>query len=187
MSTTLVHRKTLTQMTEEYLALLNAMEDVCEGGEVDDEAQTFLVEQMAAIEQELPTKMDGVLAVEREMASYADACQREADRLQARAARWKKQAAWLRERVLLTMQALNLPQIKTPTNTVSVVKNGGKQALVLPDHVDFIPAEYVVSRTILEPAKDKIREALEKGTDELKAEVGKFASLQERGVYLRIS
>lgn len=184
---TIPHRMTLRQMPEEYLRLLAALEEVCEEGELKDDASNYIQEQLAIIEQQLPAKIDGTLAVVNELERFADHCRQEADRLQTRSERWANQSRWLKGRILEAMQTMGIPKLKTPTNTVAVVKNGGKRALQLPEHIDFIPPEYLTTRTITEPDKEKIREALESGTPELKTEVSLFASLAERGVHLRIS
>lgn len=181
------HRMTIRQLPEEYLRLLHALEEVCEDGELKEDASSYIQDQLAIIEQQLPAKIDGTLAVVNELERFADNCIEEANRLMKRSERWANQSRWLKGAILQAMQKMNLPKIKTPTNTVAVVKNGGKVALQLPEHIEFIPPEYVLTRTVIEPDKEKIREALEKGTEELKAEVGKFASLAERGVHLRIS
>lgn len=176
---------TLSDLTEEFLWILRHINDATDddGGEVSQEME----QRLAAVEAALPTKIDGYVGVIREIEACAEACNREAARLSARGNSWQARAAWLRSRVLAAMQALGLPKLKTPLNSVTVAKNGGKVPLEITRPAEDLPGDYVLTRTIVDPNKDLIRLKLETGTEEEKDEIGRFAKLGERGVHLRIS
>ena len=171
---------TMHNLTTELLGILNAIDADAEAG-YTGEIDPYLEEQLQAIEAQLPVKIDGYVHVIREIQAYADECGQEAKRLQARSRSWDNKAAWLKSRILQTMQAIGEKQIKTARNTVTVCANGGALALVLPDDTSRIPTDYLTSRTIIEPDKEKIKEELKAGKEL------EFASFAERGVHLKIS
>lgn len=176
---------TLNDLTSEMLDILRLIDIEAEqggggpgsGGEISPE----LEERLQAIEAELPVKIDGYVHVIRELSSFGEQCSLEAKRLQARARSWDNKAAWLKGRILNTMQAIGEKQIKTARNTVTVCANGGALALILTEDQSKIPDEYLTSRTVIEPDKEKIKEELKAG------KALEFASFAERGVHLKIS
>jgi len=176
---------TLSDLTEEFLWILRHINDATDddGGEISQEME----QRLAAVEAALPQKIDGYVSVIREIEACAEACSREAARLAARGSSWQARAAWLRGRVLAAMQALGLPKLKTPLNSVTVAKNGGKVPLELTRPPEDLPGDYVLVKTVVDANKDLIRAKLESGSEEEREEVGRFAKLGERGVHLRIS
>jgi len=174
---------TLYSLTAEMLSILRAIDADAEinGGGSTGEIDPALEEQLQAIEAELPVKIDGYVHVIREIQAYADECSLEAKRLSARSRSWGSKAAWLKGRILATMQAIGERQIKTARNTVTVCANGGRVALNLTDDISRIPEDYLTSRTIIEPDREKIEQVLQAGG------TLEFASFGERGVHLKIS
>lgn len=173
-------RTTLSSLTIEMLDILRAIDADAEAGN-HGEIDPVLEGRLQAIEAQLPTKIDGYIDVIREIQEYADSCRNEAERLFARAKSWNSKVTWLKGRILATMQAIGETKIKTAKNTVTVCKNGGALALQLPDDISRIPDDYLTSRTIIEPDKDKIKQVLQAGGSL------EFASFGERGVHLKIS
>lgn len=171
---------TLNELTSEMLDILHQIDVEAEQGN-SGEISPELEERLQAIEAELPSKIDGYVFVIRELFSYADECTTEAARLNQRAKAWQNKGNWLKGRILNTMQAIGEKQIKTARNTVTVCANGGALALILTEDQSKIPDEYLTSRTVIEPDKEKIKEELKAGKEL------EFASFAERGVHLKIS
>lgn len=106
--------------------------------------------------------------------STAEASKRVADTYSDRANRQQRSADALRQRLHDSLIATGRKKVETPTATIAIQANGGPASLVLTGPV---PAEY--TRTITEPDKAKIREAL------AEKKALNFAKL-ERGEHLRI-
>lgn len=174
---------TLHELTTDMLLILHAIDADAElsGSGGTGEIDPALEEQLQAIEAQLPTKIDGYVHVIREIQAYAEECSQEAKRLSARSRSWSNKAAWLKGRILATMQAIGERQIKTARNTVTVCANGGRLALNIIDDISRIPEDYLTSRTIIEPDREKIEQVLQAGG------TLEFASFGERGVHLKIS
>lgn len=151
---------TLNDLTSEMIEILRQIDIDAELGVGGGEISPFLEERLQAIEAELPAKIDGYVYVIRELLGYGEECSIEADRLSARAKAWKNKAAWLKGRILNTMQAIGETKIKTARNTVSVCKNGGALSIILPEDQSQIPDDYLTSRTVIEPDREKIKNVM---------------------------
>jgi hypothetical protein len=170
----------LLPLAEEMLDILRQIDADAEAGN-NGEVSPELEERLQAIESRLPDHIDDLAEIIRALHAYSEECNQEAKRLSARGRSWENKAVWLKGRILSTMLAIGEQKIKTARNTVSVCKNGGLLPLQLPERVELIPDDYVTSRTIIEPDKEKIRKELEAGKEL------EFARLGERGVHLKIS
>lgn len=150
---------TMNELTTEMMDILHQIDIEAEQGN-SGEISPELEERLQAIESELPAKIDGYVYVIRELLGYGEECDHEAQRLFARAKAWKNKAAWLKGRILNTMQAIGETKLKTARNTVSVCKNGGALSLVLPEDQSQIPDDYLTSKTVIEPDREKIKNVL---------------------------
>lgn len=171
---------TLGGITAEILSILRAIDIDAEqngGGEIDP----HLEEQLQFFESQLPSKIDDYVYVVRKLQDYAEECMRESQRLATRARAWNNKVTWLKGRILATLLAIDCQKLKTARNTVSVCKAGGVQSLQLTDDASKIPDEYLTSRVVIEPDREKIRKELDAGIEL------EFARLAERTVYLKIS
>ena len=172
---------TLGGITAEILSILRAIDIDAEqnggGGKIDP----YLEEQLQFFESQLPTKIDDYVYVVRKLQDYAEECMRESQRLAARARAWNNKVTWLKGRILATLLAIDCQKLKTARNTVSVCNAGGVQSLQLTDDASKIPDEYLTSRVVIEPDREKIRKELDAGIEL------EFARLAERTVYLKIS
>ncbi len=92
------------------------------------------------IGKELSTKTDACAGVIRRLDSDIDDIKSEKARLTAKQKAAEKALEWLKSYILSSMQQNSLTRLKTPLNTISIVKNGGKQALSVP-HPELVPDE----------------------------------------------
>ena len=97
--------------------------------------------------------------------------------MNARAKTDANSAASLTLRMKEAFIAMGMKKLETKRFCVSVAKNGGKQPL---DIHGEVPKEYQKVETVTSDDKDKIREALDAGTEL------DFAKLEARGTRLSI-
>lgn len=146
----------------------------------DPEQEDVIREFLADANQELERKLDG----------YAELIAEVKARISARKERVKEMQALVKsdevlvERLTKTLQWFfennGMARVDTARHRISLVKNGGKAPVVFTEDFDVaaLPDAYVVTK--LEPNKDAIREALERGE-----ELG-FATLGDRGQSIRV-
>ncbi len=92
------------------------------------------------IGKELAGKTDDCAGVLRRFDSDIAEIGAEIKRLTAKRKSAEKASDWLRQYILSTMKQTGLQRLKTAKNSISIVKNGGKQALTIP-HPELVPAE----------------------------------------------
>ncbi len=92
------------------------------------------------IGKELVTKTDACAGVIRRLDSDIDDIKSEKARLTAKQKVAEKALDWLKGYILSSMRENSLTRLKTPLNTISIVKNGGKQSLSVP-HPELVPDE----------------------------------------------
>lgn len=156
---------TLYELTNEYLELLDMMQDP----DVDPEV---LQDTMEAVGGDLEVKADSYVIVMKELQAQADKFKNEIERLTKQKTSIENNIKRMKESLLTSMQAIGKDKLPTEHFKLSIANNGGLQPLKITGDV---PEEYCK----LEPDNNKIREAL-------KYEKLDFAHLEERGVSLRV-
>lgn len=165
---------TLIDHTEEWLSMMNAM-NATEDGEISEEAETL----MEKIESDLASKVDGCVRFMEELRLSRTVCLDMADKYQKKADAWNRKMEWMKQRVLSCLHRMGLKELKTPLHRIYVAANGGSQGVDILG--DFIPQDYLKTKTTTVPDTDKIRKELESGKEL------SFARLKERGTHLRIA
>ncbi len=92
------------------------------------------------IGKELAGKTDDCAGVLRRFDSDIAEIGAEIKRLTAKRKSAEKASDWLRQYILSTMKQTGLQRLKTAKNSISIVKNGGKQSLSIP-HLELVPGE----------------------------------------------
>ena len=158
----------LYELTGSYLAVQNMLCD-------EDVDEQMILDTLESIEGELEDKADNYAKIIRELDSIVKARKEEAKRLTDSAKVVDNRIKVLKNNLYNSMKATGKTKFATDLFSFSIVKNGGKQALTIDGDV---PAEY--TKTVVENDTDKIRQALEEGTEL------SFARLEPRGESLRI-
>lgn len=166
---------TLYSISED-LFTLDAILDASDG-EISDEAASALDAWFAELGAARDTKIDGYCALIRELETRADGRDMEAHRLAARAATDRAKAMHLQGRLREFFTLHDLRKVETPRFSLSLVANGGKQALEV---FGEVPPAFMRSRTVESIDNDKVRAAIESGASL------PFATLKPRGFSLRI-
>lgn len=156
--------------------LSNDMRDLLEFGCDPDEEETFL-QTLEPIITAISEKADGYCAVMTHFKGQAEMISKEIEALTLRKKQIERSVDRMKEALLYSMNTTGRTEIKTDLHTIKVAKNGGKLPLEITGEV---PKEFEKTTVLVEPDKDKIREALDKGE-----ELG-FAHLKERGTHLSI-
>ena len=145
---------TLYELTSEYLSLLYLLD---EDGSDDDSIQQAL----AGIEGSIKEKSEGLAKVWHELNAKTEARKKESERLRARAVISDRAAKRLRKYLLDAMTAVQINSVEWETGSISVCKNGGSQPIEI---TGDLPEEYTKTEMNTAPDMDKIREALNNGT-----------------------
>ena len=159
---------TLYELTNEYLELLDMMQDP----DVDPEV---LQDTMEAVGGDLEVKADSYVIVMKELQAQADKFKNEIERLTKQKTSIENNIKRMKENLLSSMQAIGKDKLPTEHFKLSIAKNGGLQPLKITGDV---PDVFM----IMEPKPDmkRIREALEEGFEP------DWAHLEERGVHLNV-
>lgn len=161
----------LHDLTEQYEVLLDMMYDP----EVDEQT---VRDTMEAIWGEIEDKADGYAKIIFGMKADIEVLQAEERRLQARRQSLEARQKWLKENLMVNMQAIGKEKFKTALFSFSIQKNGGKEPLVIDGGIEDIPGKFLIPQP---PAvdNDAVRALLaEKQVD--------WAHLEPRGVHLGI-
>jgi len=164
----------------ELSADMKALDDILaeNGGDLSSpQSEEILSQWENELENDLSQKVDGYCRLIRELESRAKARADEAARLMERSTIDESLGRRLRERLRLVWEARRLPAIETASFRVSLARNGGKAPL---DVHGIVPPEFTKSKTVVEPDKERIREALDRG------ETLDFASFMDRGTRISI-
>ena len=154
--------------------LTRDFEELMAFGYTEDDYVTFC-QTLEPIVMAIDEKADGYCAVISRFNGQAEMIKAEMDRLSARKTAIDNAVKRMKEALLTSMQITGRSEIKTDLHTIKIAKNGGKAPLEITGDV---PDSF--TKITIEPDKDKIRDALEKG------EKLDFAELKERGVHLNI-
>ncbi len=171
---------TLFDITADLLALNDVLEG--NGNQFDDpEVQAAVARYLSDLLAARAEKLDGYVALVKQLAMEAEAMEAEAVAFKAKAESRARRVAWLKECLKGALLATNTTKVTTPKGyAVSVQKNGGKRPVALAPGLtpEQLPAEFV--RTKVEIDLEAIRGVLETG------EPLPFASLGEAGSHVRI-
>ncbi|MEH4265986.1 siphovirus Gp157 family protein [Klebsiella aerogenes] len=128
-----------------------------EGGDLTPE---MIADTLEGIEGMLEDKFDATMNVIREFDTKAEACKKEAARINERKKHWERQVYVLKSYLLQCLQASNRTTFKTTLNTFTARK--GSVCLKI-DNVDLLPDQFVESHTevITTPKNDELKKALQ--------------------------
>lgn len=124
---------------------------------------------------ELEVKGAGYVAVINQLDMEAKKAKELADAFKLKADTRMNAIGRMKDALKVAMTKIGTDKIDTGDFTIKLQKNGGKQPMILDGDV---PNDYL--KVIYEPDKDKIRQALEEGTEL------SFAHLEERGKHIAI-
>ena len=161
--------ETLYSLTSDYQELMEL------AGSTDPEDEQAFADTLEGILGAIDIKADGYATVMTEINGRMDIIKAEIDRLTAIKRVLENHTARMKDALLRSMQTTDRREIKTDLHTFKIVKNGGKVPLIIDGDV---PDD--MCKVILEPDKDRIREAIESGA------VIPYARLGERGEHLVI-
>ncbi len=162
---------TLYQIADEYLQLLDMMQDP----EVDPEV---IRDTLDGMQGEIEDKADSYAVVMKELEADIAKYQAEVKRLNKSIKSMTDNLDRLKLSLLNAMVATGNQKFQTEHFKFAVQKNGGSQPLWIDEDISSIPEEYIKRKP--EPDKDKIKEALKEGKEL------PFAHFEERGVHLSI-
>ncbi len=97
-----------------------------------------IINHLERIGKELSTKTDACAGVIRRLDADRDEIIAEIKRLTAKRKAAERASDWLKGYILSTMKQTGLQRLKTATNTITVAKNGGRQALTIP-YPELVP------------------------------------------------
>lgn len=142
------------------------------GGEITPEIDA----ELTRLESSLATKAGDYAHLIREMERRAQARRSESKWLAEQAENEERLAENLSLRLLGVMKRHNIDQLRAEPYTLSIARNGGKLPMTIEDR--DVPDEWKM--VVMQPDKERIRQALEAGT------TVPGASLGTRGEHLRI-
>jgi hypothetical protein len=146
--------------------LLARLHDYAEAHEgVVDGIEGELAPLWEAHDRTVARKAEATAWVVRELEARANARRNAAKELTEAAKREEKACERIREYVLLAMREAGVPRMAGETCEWRRGKNGGLVPLVIDVQVAELPEAFVRTKISLEPDKDAIRAALERGDD----------------------
>ncbi len=163
-------------MGESLFTLAGEFNDVYEIFKEDPEsdvARDTLEGLMGAIE----SKAEGYVAILNRMDMEYEACKKQKEFWDNKVSVYENGIKRLKDRAAQAMMMMGKDELKAGDYTIKLQGNGGKAPLVLEEDKE-VPESYM--KVILEPDKQKIREALEAGK---KLD---FAHIAERGKHIKI-
>lgn len=161
----------LYELTGNYAQL----QDMLLSEEYDEQA---VLDTLEITEFEFEEKAENYAKIMRNMDGDVAALDAEIQRLTERKKRYEARQKVLKDNLFMAMKLTGKSKFKTAMFNFSIVKNGGKQPLVIDVPVEEIPEEYLAIQKP-NPDNDKIREAVVGGKIT-------FARLEERGERLSI-
>ena len=161
----------LYELTDNYTQL----QEILLSEEYDEQA---VLDTLEITDFEIEEKAENYAKIMRNIDGDVAAIDAEIQRLAERKKRYEARKKVLSDNLFAAMKMTGKTKFKTPMFSFSVVKNGGKQPLVIDIPVEEIPEEYLAIQKP-KPDNDKIREAIQNGDIT-------FARLEERGERLSI-
>lgn len=130
---------------------------------------------LEALTGELEVKGAGYVAVINQLDMEAKKAKELSDTFKLKAETRVNAIGRMKDALKIAMDRIGTDKIDAGDYTIKLQKNGGKQPMLITDEV---PNDYL--KVIYEPDKEKIRKALEDGTEL------SFAHLEERGKHIVI-
>ena len=130
---------------------------------------------LEALTGELEIKGAGYVAVIQQLDMEAKKAKEIAEAFKMKADARINAIGRMKDALKVAMTRIGTDKIDAGDYTIKLQKNGGKQPMLITDEV---PNDYL--KVIYEPDKEKIRQALEEGTEL------SFAHLEERGKHIAI-
>lgn len=163
--------KDFYELGENYQAVMDMLY------EEDMDPQT-VKDTLEGIAGEAAAKAENLAKIIRMLQAQAELSKTEAQRLSDRAQSFSNRAEFMKNVLFENMKAMNIRKFKTPLFTISIVKNGGKEPLVITGTIEDIPGKYLI------PQQPKIdNDAIR---DLLKEKEVDWAHLEPRGEHLGI-
>lgn len=160
---------------------MDALDDILLqlGGDLTDEEVDLAVQQwLTENENNLDKKLQAYCRLVKEKLARAEAKSQEAQDLQSAAAIDNNGAERMKTRLREFMESRGITKMQSGPFTISVVGNGGVQAMKLKADVNDLPPVY----QRVEPNNEALRTALNEGVPGIE----KYAELEPRGKHVRI-
>lgn len=145
-----------------------------------EEQQQELMTQYLQSKEDLKVKLENYCGFISELEARAEVRKAEAKRLSDRAAVDANLAKRLKAMLLWYLKENGIKKVETSLHSISVVKNGGRQPLVLNENIPVTSIDKRFQKVSIDFDKDSIRVALESG------ESLNFAYLKEREEGVRV-
>lgn len=170
-------RDSLYAIDIEIDALMDMLEETNNATEADHEVVQRFIEEM---DGRVEDKMCGCIAWTKGQLALAAAATAEAKRLRELAAKREAKVDRLRAAIAAFFQKHEMKRVDTRLGAVRLVKNGGKDPIIIDDGqpIESMPADCI--RVIKEPIKDALRKRLEAG------EVIEGVRIGERGARIEL-
>lgn len=160
---------TLYELTKDYQALLEMMEDT-------EDAQV-VIDTLEGIEGEIEIKADGYAKVMRQLEGEVDMLKGEIERLTGRKKTIENNIQRMKDSLQAAMVATGKTKFKTDLFSFSVQRNGGKAPVIWDVPVEDLPDDLVkITRTPDTAKAQELLATMESG----------YCHLGERGESLRI-
>ena len=151
----------LRELSDDLVQLGNMLDG--SAGDLDDEIRDAITEQVGLLEDDLETKVESIVSLIREKKAMHEVRMAEANRLRDLARIDLNTANRLHDWLHFNLKRIGKEKIETPLCKVAVRANSGKQPLDIT--VANLPSEYTIRRSSTVANKEKIREAIEAGTE----------------------
>lgn len=148
---------------------------------IDDEiSEEELKEILPPLDSQITEKCENGISLIQNLQATSTAMDAEIKRLTQCKKSLENKISSIKSYYLENLAAIGKKKVLTNLGTMTVAKAGGKLPLKIDDE-GSIPSDFFNQRTVYELDKEKIRTALENGTNVT------GAHLEQRGLYLKIS
>ena len=144
-------------LAEEYRALLNMLDT-----EGDESMMEAIKDTLAGLGGDLSNHVESCVKAIKCIEGDVAALEAEIDRLDLRRRAFNARIERIREAVKCCMTAADTQKIQTALFTVSIAK--GRESVQISDE-SLIPDDYVNVKTVIQPDKKLIAEAIKSGTE----------------------
>jgi hypothetical protein len=151
----------LRELSEDLVQLGRMLDG--SAGQLDAEIRDAITEQVGLLEDDLQDKVESIVSLIREKKAMHEIRMAEANRLRDLARIDLNTANRLHDWLHFNLKRIGKEKIETPLCKVAVRANSGKQPIEI--NVPHLPAEYTIHRSSTVANKEKIREAIEAGTE----------------------
>lgn len=145
----------------EFGALESLLDEAEAAGLLDDGALVAVSEWMSGLDMALEQKVERCVQWIRQQEALADGAHLESIRLRALRDARQARAARVKKAIQDAMDSIGRTRIETPTSSVSIQANGGKQAVEVLVPVEQLPDDCV--RITREPDRESLRARIEAG------------------------